>query len=347
MIPSRVRAYGAVAAVAVVLAIPVLGSSLWILRATEVAVFCVAFSGLYFLTGRLGLISVGHGAFMGLGAFGAAHAVDDLGFPYLLTPVAGAIVGAMFGAAIGVPSLRLPGTYLALLTLAMAMALPIAMRQIDGPLGYRVDGDLRPPGWTSLGDTATQSWQYLLVVVVAATIVVGTQLVTRGRFTRALIAARDQPSAAAAFGIDVSRFRLTGVVLASALAGAAGGLSLYTTPLVADGQYPFGLSVSMFALVVAIGATRLWTIVPSAIILVMLPPVLVEFGYAAWQPIVYAVVLLVMTRVSRGEGVVAIVERWLSAPPRTRPAARRSADQTAWGWAEAGTAPSQTRSNDP
>ncbi|MDH3681543.1 MAG: branched-chain amino acid ABC transporter permease [Acidimicrobiia bacterium] len=308
-LPGRVKVYLAIAALAVVVGIPVFGSTLMILRATEVAIFSVAFAGLHILSGRLGLISVGHGAFIGIGAIGAAHTIDDLGVPYLLAPLAGAICGALFGALIGVPSLRLPGAYLALLTLAMAMVLPIAMRQIDGPLGYRVDGDLHPPTWTGLDLSQINVWQYILVVVVGAATLAVLRLAIGGRFTRSLIAARDEPTAAAAFGINVSRVRLIGVILSAALAGTAGGLSLYPTPLVAGSHYPFSLSVSMFALMLALGASRLWIVLPASIVLVMLPNALISLGWPVWEPIIYAALLLLMTRVSRGQGLVSLFER--------------------------------------
>ena len=309
-VPVRARVYLAAAAVAVLVGIPAFGSTILILRATEIAVFAVAFVGLHILSGRLGLISVGHGAMVGLGALGAAHAIDDASLPFLLAPLAGFVTGAAIGALIAVPSLRLPGAYLALLTLAIAMVLPIAMNQIDGPLGYRVQGDIVVPGWVPLGPADADVWQYVLVLTVGAGIVAVTALALQGRFTRALIACRDDPVAAAAFGIDVGRTRLLGVMLSAAIAGAAGGLGLYASPLVSSGQFPFRLSVSMFALMLALGASRLWTVVPAAVVLVLLPDLLVRLGYAAWEPIIYAVVLLVMTRVSRGEGLVTLLDRY-------------------------------------
>ena len=305
----RTKVYLVAAAVVVLVGIPVFGSTLFILQATKVAFFAVAFAGLHILSGRLGLISVGHGAFIGVGALGAAHAIDDVGVPFLLAPLAGALAGAAFGALIGVPSLRLPGAYLALLTLAMAMVLPIAMRKIDGPLGYRVDGDLRPPAWTGLSESQTDVWQYLLVILVGAAIVGGLQLAISGRFTRSLIAARDEPTAAAAFGVHVSRVRLIGVAASAGLAGAAGGLSLYASPLVAGSQYPFSLSVSMFALMLALGASRLWTALPASFILVMLPQTLIALELPVWEPIIYATLLLIMTRISRGKGLVELFEQ--------------------------------------
>lgn len=290
-------------------AIPLWGSTLIILRATEVIVFIVAFSGLHVLSGRLGLISVGHGAFIGIGAVTAAHGIDDLSLPYLSAPVIGAIGAGLFGLVIGVPSLRLPGAYLALLTLAVAMVLPIGLRRLDGPLGYRVDGDILPPDWTGLSGAENDVWQYLLVLIGGLVIMGLVHYAIQGRFTRSLIAVRDEPTAAAAFGVNTSRVHLTGVAVSAGLAGAAGGLSLYATPLVSGEQYPFSMSVAMFALMLALGASRLWTSVPAAVILIMLPEILIRTGYPIWEPIVYAVILLIMTRVSRGRGLTSLLEQ--------------------------------------
>ncbi|MGI9616690.1 MAG: branched-chain amino acid ABC transporter permease [Acidimicrobiales bacterium] len=339
-IPRRFKLLAAVGLAAVLVGVPTLGSVVFVLRATQVLVFCVAFTGLHILSGRLGLISVGHGAFIGIGALVAAHAIDDVGVPYLLAPLAGAVGGAALGALLGVPSLRLPGAYLALLTLAMAMALPIAMRQVDGPLGYRVDGDIRPPAWTGLTEAETSLWQFALVLVVGAALVGLLHLVIRGRFTREMIAARDEPAAAAAFGVNVHRVRLTGVVLSAAMAGAAGGLLLYASPLVSASHYPFQLSVSMFALMLALGASRMWTAVPAAVILVLLPDLLTWLDRAAYESIIYAIVLLTMTRVSRGRGLVSLLDRY-----RTSPVAPGMA-QTASTDLGAGTATPQTASNE-
>jgi branched-chain amino acid transport system permease protein len=326
-----------VAGVAVVAAIGSSSSPLVVLRATEVAVFVVAFSGLHILSGHLGLISVGHGAFIGIGAVTAAHAIDDASLPYLLAPVAGAFGGALFGVIIGIPSLRLPGAYLALLTLAVAMVLPIGLRRIDGPLGYPVDADFVPPAWTGLSPADTELWQFAMVVVVGALIMIVVHGAVRGRFARSLIAVRDNPTAAAAFGVNVSIVHLAGVAVSAALAGAAGGLLLYATPLVAGDQYPFSLSVAMFALMLALGASQLWTSVPASLILVLVPEILTRVGKAAWEPILYAAILLVMTRVSRGRGIISLLERSQQPIARPRPSApSRSTDNPASTPAAAG-----------
>lgn len=316
-----------VAGLALLVAPLFLDSPTLVLQATQVVVFAVAFVGLHVLSGRLGLVSIGHGAYMGIGAVAAAHAINDLGLPYLLTPLVAAVAAGLFGAVIAVPSLRLPGTYFALLTLAVAMALPILLRRLDGPLGVAVDGDLVPPAWTGLGPSRSGAWQYALVVVVGAAAVAVVHLVLAGRFGRALVAVRDHPRAAAAFGVDVARTQLLGVMLATGIAGLAGGLRVYATPYVSHDVYPFDLSLAMFALMVAFGADRLWTAIPSASALILLPDVLTRVGLPAWEPIVYGLTLLVMTRVSSGAGLATILrQRSREARDRTdatRPLRRR------------------------
>lgn len=312
----------AIGAVAICIGVALSGSPVLILKSTEVFTFFVAFAGLHVLSGRLGLISVGHGAFIGIGALGAAHAIDDLGVPYLLAPLAAAIAAAVFGSALAIPALRLPGPYLALLTLAMAMALPILMRRIDGPLGVRVGGDLLPPEWTGIPVGNEEVWQFIMVVVVGVAVMAFMALLLSGRFGRELFAVRDNAMAAAAFGIHVKRVRVLGVGLASALAGAAGGLLVYATPYVAGEQYPFELSLSMFALVVAFGADRLWSSVPSAIVLVMLPEVLRVAELPEYEPIIYGLLLLVMSRLTGGRDLFDVLrDAWGTADTRRRPSA--------------------------
>lgn len=301
------RIYAACTVLAVVLLVPVLGSTILVLQATEIFVFMVSFAGLHVLSGRLGLISIGHGAFMGIGGLGAAVAVRDYGLPLLLVPLVGALVAAVAGCVVAFPSLRLPGAYLALLTVAVAMALPIAMNRFVGPLGIRVEGDLVPPAWTGLARDQDDLWQYALVVAVGSAVLMTLHLLLRGRFGRALLAVRDEPLAAASFGIDVARTHLAGVAISSALAGFSGGLLIYATPFVSGAQYPFELSLSMFALVIAVGASSVWMSVPASILLVMLPVFLLDRGWAIWEPVIYGVMLLVMTRVSNGHGLLSMI----------------------------------------
>ena len=98
----------------------------------------------------MGLLSLGQGALVGVGAYAALHVVNDLGAPVLWMPLAGLLAGTLIGAIVAIPSLRLPKAYLALLTLSMAVAYPIILRQVDGNLPVTLDGAFVAPAWTGI-----------------------------------------------------------------------------------------------------------------------------------------------------------------------------------------------------
>lgn len=299
----------AVAAIAAVVVAPMMVSLIRLPRLTEVLAFVVAFAGLHVLSGRLGLISIGHAGFVGIGAIAAAISINSFGFPYLSAPLIGAIGAGVAGAIIAVPSLKLPGTYLALLTLSVAMAVPIAMRRV-GSLGVVIDGGIVPPSWTGLAENQTEQWQYGLVAAITIITIGATALALNGPFGRALIAIKDEPVAAAAFGINVARTQIIGVGLASALAGVAGGLLVFNTPFVSAENYPLDRSLAMFALMIALGSRSLISSVPAAIVLVMLPELLVELGWSSFEPIIYGLMLLIMTRtVQQRSSLLAMFQR--------------------------------------
>ena len=261
---------------ALVIVVPLRAASTFVTDVTQVAAFCLVFAGLWLLTHRLGLLSIGHGALAGCGAFAALHAVNDFGVPLLLMPVAGFVAGCAFGALLGVPALRLPKAYLALLTLSAAVAFPIVLRQVDGPLPTTLDGEFLPPAWTGIDPTDEHIWEFWLVVGWVAVALWLLHRLLSGPIGRAIIASRDEPTAAAAFGVSVYRLRLAGVSLSGGLAGLAGGLMLVPTNFNDFTLYPEELSIKLFALTVAFGSTaiggsRLITTVPAATVLVLLP----------------------------------------------------------------------------
>ena len=305
---SRLTVAALVAIAVLVIVVPMRASSTFLTDITQLAAFCLTFAGLWLLTHRMGLLSVGHGALTGLGAYAALHAVNDFGLPLMLMPLAGFVAGCAVGALLGVPALRLPKAYLALLTLSAAVAFPIVLRQLDGPLPVTLDGEFVPPGWTGIAPNDEHIWEFWTVVV---WVVVAFWLLHRllsGPIGRALIATRDEPTGAAAFGVSVYRLRLAGVSLSSGLAGLAGGLMLVPVNFNDQSLYPEELSIKLFALTVAFGSTaiggsRLIMTVPAAAVLVLLPVWLVDrpgwvtqggwIGFLKSEFFLYALLLLV------------------------------------------------------
>ena len=293
---------------ALAIATPTLATPIFVTDVTELAAFTLTFAGLWLLTHRLGLLSIGHGALTGCGAVAALHAVNDFGLPPSLMPFFGFVAGCAVGALLAVPALRLPKAYLALLTLSAAVAFPIVLRQIDGPLPVTLDAEFLPPAWTGVDARDEHVWEFWYVVI---WVVVAMWLLHRllsGPFGRAIVATRDEPTAAAAFGVSVYRLRLAGVALSSGLAGMAGGLLVVPVNFTDQAQYPEELSIKLFALTIAfastaIGGSGLLRTVPASAVLVLLPVWLVDregwVTEGGWSGLVkseyffYAVLLLV------------------------------------------------------
>ncbi|WP_419842986.1 branched-chain amino acid ABC transporter permease [Candidatus Poriferisodalis sp.] len=256
--------------------VPLRATSTFVTQFTRLAAFCLVFAGLWLLTHRMGLLSVGHGALTGVGAYAALHAVNDYSVPLLAMPLAGIAAGCAVGLLLGIPALRLPKAFLALLTLSAAVAFPIVLRQLDGPLPVLLDGEFIAPAWTGIAANDEHIWEFW---VVAAWVAVAFWLlrgVLGGPIGRALVATRDEPTAAAAFGVPVYRLRLAGVSLSGGLAGLAGALMLVPVNFNDQSLYPEELSIKLFALTVAFGSTaigggRLIMTLPAATVLVLLP----------------------------------------------------------------------------
>ncbi len=194
----------------VALALAIVGVSLWVAFTAEPKIvtdltnataLTLAFAGLVVLTHYLGLLSLGQGALVGVGAYAALHAVNDLGAPVLWMPLAGLLAGTLIGAIVAIPSLRLPKAYLALLTLSMAVAYPIILRQVDGNLPVTLDGAFVAPSWTGIPENDEHIWEFFLVAAYASITIFLVQGLLRGPVGRAFIASRDEPEAARAFGI--------------------------------------------------------------------------------------------------------------------------------------------------
>ncbi len=300
---------GAVAVI--VIGVLTQASLLFTTDATKVAAFTLAFAGLSLLTHHLGLLSLGQGAMVGIGAVAGLHAVRDFGLPPTLIPLAGLAAGFLLGAIIAVPSLRLPKPYLALLTLSVAVAVPIVIRQLDGPLPVTLDAEYLPPSWTGIDERDEHQWEFIIVVAwVLPTLWILHRLL-RGPVGRAFIASRDDPAAAAAFGIPVRRLRLFGVALSGGLAGMAGGLTVVPVNITDSPLYPESLSIKMFAVAVAFGGQRVLSAIPSAAFLILLPVWLGDRNWvvpSGWEGLlksegfIYAVLLLATAHFTKGKG---------------------------------------------
>ncbi len=206
------RAFGFALLVAIVVYLPFRLSDF---RASEFAligIFFIAILGLNVLTGYTGVISLGHGAFMALGAYTTAILVADHGMRDIWTiPLAG-LLAAVAGAAFGLPALRLSGPYLALATFGVAVATPIVIKKFDGLTGgsgginlFEAEGSTGLPEFlvTLPGGKVLSfnDWLYYLTWTIALVLFAVAWAIHHSRFGRSLRAIRDNEIAAAASGV--------------------------------------------------------------------------------------------------------------------------------------------------
>ncbi|SHN65265.1 ABC transporter permease subunit [Bradyrhizobium erythrophlei] len=220
------------------------------------------------LSGYTGLISFGHAAFFGIGAYTTAlgQIYFDLS-PWLLIPVA-AVFGGVAGLLIGYPTFRLQGHYFALAMLAYPLAILYVFEWLgfqevtlpikrDNPIAYMQFSDPR-------------LYTMLALVMLIGTIVL-TRAVERSRFGMALLAIKQNQAAAEAAGIDTLRWKLRAITLSGAIAGALGAFYAVVL-LVVTPQSVFGMLVSAQALTVAMfgGVGTVWGPVIGSVILIPL-----------------------------------------------------------------------------
>src|SRR3984957_18260369 len=220
------------------------------------------------LSGYTGLISFGHAAFFGIGAYTTAlgQIYFDLS-PWLLIPVA-AMLGGLAGILIGYPTFRLQGHYFALAMLAYPLAILYVFEWLgfqevtlpikrDNPIAYMQFSDPR-------------LYTMLALVMLIGTIVL-TRAVERSRFGMALLAIKQNQAAAEAAGIDTLRWKLRAITLSGAIAGALGAFYAVVL-LVVTPQSVFGMLVSAQALTVAMfgGVGTVWGPVIGSVILIPL-----------------------------------------------------------------------------
>jgi branched-chain amino acid transport system permease protein len=299
-----------------------------------VITYAIAALGLNLLTGYNGQISVGHGAFYGVGAYTTVILVADYGWPHLGTVAVAAAITFLLGMLVGLPALRIHGLYLALVTLALATVFPqIIVRFSDftgGTQGKRIPrGDaFVAPDWTGLAD---DQWRYYVLLTFAVVAFVLVRNLVRSRAGRAIIAIRDNPTAAATLGVHVSAYKVLVFGVSAMLAGVAGSLSTFYSPFVSSGQYNINLSIFILVAVVVGGASTIMGPAVGAFLVVFVPVWLDDFDAPAeLSPIVFGASLILLMMVAPG-GILGLVRRltaWVkrrtartpSGPPPTQTA---------------------------
>lgn len=227
-------------------------SSQW----TQVLIFTIAIMGLNVLVGYSGQISLGHGAFMALGAYTTAILISRYHMDYLLTiPIAGLLTGAI-GFLLGIPALRLSALYLALATFALAVVTPSLIKrpaQLTGGVQGILLNQPEPPqiakdafvALTNGPPMTSEQWLYYVSLGSGLILFWLAWNVIRHRPGRAMRAARDSEVAAATSGINVAGYKTLAFGMSAFYAGVAGSLYGLATGYVSPDTFPVALSFQL------------------------------------------------------------------------------------------------------
>lgn len=252
------------------------------------------------INGYTGQFSIGHAGFMAVGAYVSAlisksvigsqsqSGSDTLVFLGALA--AGALAAAVAGLIVGVPSLRLKGDYLAIVTLGFGEIIRLTIENIEavgGPRGY----NFIPQFGKSL------VWIYVAAIL---TIVVVHNIV-KSSYGRTLIAIRENEIAAEAMGINAARYKVIAFVISAAMAGVAGGLLAHHEGQIAPSTFNFVRSVEIIVMIVFGGMGSITGSVLGAILLTVLPEMLRQFQEL--RMIIYSL-LLIIIMIVRPQGIL-------------------------------------------
>lgn len=327
---SEVSTAGAVARIAVggglallVLSLPVLVPDVYTNVVSRAAIYAIVALSMNILVGYTGQVSLGHTAFVGIGAFASGYTMTELGLPFLIGIVVAAITGALLCFLLGIIALRLAGLYLALVTIAFALFAQETLFNIRSLTG---GGAGMPAPRPSLLVDSTR-YAYFCFLVLALVLAFDWRL-TATRAGRAIRALRDDERVAASWGIDVARHKLLAFVISGVIAGIAGALFASTEEIVSGGDFSFGISLTFLLMTVVGGAGNRWGVAQGGALFAVLPTLLerananfrvIPFTWinARFEPAIGAL-LLVLTLIFYPGGIAqqqAHLRRWLAFGP--------------------------------
>ncbi len=285
-------------------------------------IFVILTASLNLITGSAGLLSLGHAAFFGVGAYAAALLATRFGWPFWLTLPAAGVAAAVVGAVVAVPTMRLTSIYFAVATLGIGEMIYVTLLNwvgfTRGPMGIR-----SIPGIELFGLQGIVFSMIVTALVMLAALWVVHRLV-HSYYGNAMRALREDDACADAMGIDVARLKLQTFGVACALAGMAGALFAHTTGYISPESFRFGESILVLSMVVVGGLGSIYGSIIGAVILSVLPELLRDLGQ--WRMVAVGLVLflsiLFLPRGLVGEvSAIELIRRQI----RRDPARRRSA----------------------
>ena len=287
------------ALMALLLAAPWVFPEYWLAQLTFVLIYSVAGLGLMLLAGFTGLFSMGHAAFLGVGAYTQA-VLTNAGVPFPIALACAAGLSAAVGLVVGLPALRVKGIYLGIATLSFGFIVEEVLARWESVTGGNAGIHIKKPdifGWVL--DTGDQFYFLCLVITVVSTL--GILNLLRSPTGRAFVAIRDSEISAQSMGIHLAYYKTLSFALSAGLAGIAGALYAHKLQFISPDQFNILQSIDLLLMIVIGGVGSVHGAFLGAIFLITMPQAISLFkdylpaavGQApGLQGLVYGVVLI-------------------------------------------------------
>lgn len=252
----------------------------WLLNIVIVCINIILAVSLNLITGFTGQFSIGHAGFMAVGAYVGAIMTVKFNLPFIVAILCGAAAAAILGFAIGLPTLRLTGDYLAIATLGLGEIIRITILNI--PYVGGASGFMGIPRFTNF------TWAFWLMVLTVFTI----KNFINSTHGRACVAVRENEIAAEAMGVDTTRYKVLAFTIGAAFAGVAGCLFSHYFYIAHPGSFTFMKSFDILTMVVLGGLGSITGSVLAAVLLTITSALLADIP--EWRMIIYAVILVTL-----------------------------------------------------
>ena len=252
----------------------------WLAQLVYVLIYGIVGLGLMLLAGYTGMFSLGHAAFLGVGAYTQA-VLTNAGWPFPVALAMAAGISAAVGVVVGLPALRVKGIYLGMATLAFGFILEEAFARWESVTGGNSGLNVKSPdvlGWTV--DSGQEFYFLCLAITVLCTL--GILNLLRSPTGRAFVAIRDSEISAQSMGIHLAYYKTLSFAISAALAGIGGALYAHNLRFLSPDQFNIIQSIDLLLMVVIGGLGSIHGVFFGAIFLITMPQLISAFK--PWLP---------------------------------------------------------------
>ncbi len=292
-----------IAAAILLIALPFILNNQYLLTVVvKIGIYAIFAMGLNVLTGYTGLVSLGHAGFVAIGAYTASLCAVKLGLNFFLATLCGMVAAGMIGIVLGLPTLRVSGTYLSIITLGFGEIIKmIAMNWspvTNGTLGIK---NIPKPSLFGVTFTIANKGMYYLMLVFVVITAVFCLMLVKSKIGRALQAVRGDEMASTMMGINITYYKILAFVVSACICALGGSLYASLIGYIDPNTFNFDVSTMILSVVILGGMGTIRGMFVGAALLIALPEVsrfLMEYRF-----VLYGAILVIMMRF-RPQGIL-------------------------------------------